>query len=221
MNQPTNDTNEPIRLILTPDEFAVLLLNTYQGGEYAYEEGETKTDAQKYQKRVLKEDIIKLQKGGDLFRLCNAMIEAMSHHEEPIRLRQENKLLRAYKKAHDDKKGNERDSIRALYLDEIRQEIRDDVRAECQDTEDSLRRNGVRYRACIDKLEKSQEHYKNNMVSKEAYEIMTAENYSLSNQLYELQMKTRKSSKQLMKEKLQKQMDDLENDSEDDTISSD
>jgi hypothetical protein len=221
MNQPTNDSREPINLILTPDEFAVLLLNTYQGGAYAYEEGETKTDSQKYQKRVLKEEITQLlaeNDSGSLKKLLNAMIEALFHIEEPTRLRQENKLLRAYKKEKDNKEenreANEKVNLRALLADDVKQEFREEIRAESKDKVESLLRNNARYRKHIEKLEKQGDHYKRNMISKDAYNILKAENEELSEQMYEIQTKNKKKSKQLAIEKLQEQLAD-------DTISSD
>lgn len=74
-------------------DFSERLLDFYREGEYAYEEGTTKTDKQKSMKLRLRKELDEVLDSKKLIR--EALTDTLNGIQEPVKLREENKQMRA------------------------------------------------------------------------------------------------------------------------------
>ena len=195
------------------DAIAIKLLDYYEEGMYAYEEGENKTDKQRNLKREFKTFVDDVMTDTRKNRGLKALQETLLSLTEGDRLRTEVKQLRHKVKVLDENKKGEQVLINTLYKEELKQEIKENFIRETQDDLLSSRRTNQKLLRHINQLEGRVDAGRNK-VDREMFDKIEKENYDLNTRLYEATKKKKKTPKELLREKLQRQMDELASDEE-------
>ena len=195
------------------DAIAIKLLDYYEEGMYAYEEGENKTDKQRNLKREFKTFVDDVMTDTRKNRGLKALQETLLSLTEGDRLRTENKQLRHKVKVLTEYEKGEKALVQTLFKDEFKQEIKDNFIRETQEDLQSSRKTNQKLLRHIYELESRLDAGRNN-VDKEMFDKVEKENYDLNTKLYEATKKKKKTPKELMREKLQRQMDELASDEE-------
>ncbi len=181
------------------DAVAIKLLDYYEDGEYAYEEGENKTDKQRNLKRDFKQCIVKFVNEPGCKAFIKAMQDTLIQLEEPARLRDENRMLREKVRSYEDKSNNYRDLVITTYRDEYYKEIKTKLDTELVENLESSRRINRKLMDRMCQVENQLSNYKDRP-SKESYEHLKEQNMKLNTQI----CKTMESKKQ--NEKLKKKL---------------
>ena len=199
------------------DAIAIKLLDYYEEGEYAYEEGENKTEKQRNLKREFKTFVDDIMTDTKKNRGLKAMQQTLLSLTDGDRLRAEVKQLRHKVKVLDENKKGEQVLINTLYKEELKQEIKDKYIRETSEDLQSSRRTNQKLLHHIYQLE-GRVDADRNKVDKELFDKIEKENYTLNTKLYEATKKKKKTPIQLAREKLQRQLDDLASDEEEEEI---
>ena len=195
------------------DAIAIKLLDYYEGGEYAYEEGGNKTEKQRNLKREFKTFVENSMKDTRKDRGVKALQETLLSLTDSDKLRTENKQLRHKVKVLTEYEKGEKALVQTLFKDEFKQEIKDNFIRETQDDLLSSRRTNQKLLRHINQLEGRVDAGRNK-VDREMFDKIEKENYDLNTRLYEATKKKKKTPKELLREKLQRQMDELASDEE-------
>ena len=195
------------------DAIAIKLLDYYEEGMYAYEEGENKTDKQRNLKREFKTFVDDVMTDTKKKRGLKALQETLLSLTEGDRLRTEVKQLRHKVKVLDENKKGEQVLINTLYKEELKQEIKEKYIRETSEDLQSSRRTNQKLLRHIYQLEGRLDAGRNK-VDREMFDKIEKENYDLNTRLYEATKKKKKTPKELLREKLQRQMDELASDEE-------
>ena len=107
------------------DAIAIKLLDYYEEGMYAYEEGENKTDKQRNLKREFKTFVENSMNDTRKERGLKALQETLLSLTDSDKLRTEVKQLRHKVKVLDENKKGEQVLINTLYKEELKQEIKE------------------------------------------------------------------------------------------------
>ena len=188
-------------------------MDYYEGGEYAYEEGGNKTEKQRNLKREFKTFVENSMKDTRKDRGVKALQETLLSLTDSDKLRTENKQLRHKVKVLTEYEKGEKALVQTLFKDEFKQEIKDNFIRETQDDLLSSRRTNQKLLRHINQLEGRVDAGRNK-VDREMFDKIEKENYDLNTRLYEATKKKKKTPKELLREKLQRQMDELASDEE-------
>lgn len=199
------------------DAIAIKLLDYYEEGMYAYEEGTNKTEKQRNLKREFKTFVDDIMTDTKKNRGLKAMQQTLLSLTDGDRLRAEVKQLRHKVKVLDENKKGEQVLINTLYKEELKQEIKDKYIRETSEDLQSSRRTNQKLLHHIYQLE-GRVDADRNKVDKELFDKIEKENYTLNTKLYEATKKKKKTPIQLAREKLQRQLDDLASDEEEEEI---
>lgn len=199
------------------DAIAIKLLDYYEEGMYAYEEGTNKTEKQRNLKREFKTFVDEGMKDPKKKRGLKALQETLLSMTDSDRLREENKQLRHKVKVLDEHKKGEQTLINTLYKEELKQQIKEKYIRETSEDLQSSRRTNQKLLHHIYQLE-GRVDADRNKVDKELFDKIEKENYTLNTKLYEATKKKKKTPIQLAREKLQRQLDDLASDEEEEEI---
>ncbi len=196
------------------DAIAIKLLDSFEGGDYAYEEGVKKTDKQKNLKRYFKNKIQELVKQNDNRNFFNALHEALvsitinERHSKLI------KELSEYKKRNEAKASGDKCYYETLHKERIREEERLKLDQEREERINGALKVNQLYRKAIEKLE----HQIDTKTNQHTQDMKKAQD-----KIYELQTsqyKAQKSKKALKREaervKFQQAMKQLESSDEED-----
>jgi|TARA_R110000824_G_scaffold350621_1_gene537565 hypothetical protein len=208
---------EKAKSVYCADAIAIKLLDYYEEGMYAYEEGENKTEKQRNLKREFKTFVDDAMTDTRKNRGVKALQETLLSLTDSDRLRTENKHLRHKVKVLTEYEKGEKELVQTLFKDEFKQEIKDNFIRETQEDLQSSRKTNQKLLRHIYELESRLDAGRNN-VDKEMFDKVEKENYDLNTKLYEATKKKKKTPKELMREKLQRQMDELDSDEEVETI---
>ena len=181
------------------DAVAIKLLDYYEDGEYAYEEGDKKTDKQRNLKRDFKQCIVKFVNDESCKSFTKAMQDTLIQIEEPARLRDENRMLREKVKGYEDKSNNYKDLVITTYREQYYKEIKSKLDAELVENLESSRRVNRKLMDRMCQVENQLSSYKDRP-SKESFEHLKEQNMKLNTQI----CKTMESKKQ--NEKLKKKL---------------
>jgi len=199
------------------DAIAIKLLDYYEEGMYAYEEGENKTDKQRNLKREFKTFVENSMNDTRKERGLKALQETLLSLTDSDKLRTEVKQLRHKVKVLDENKKGEQVLINTLYKEELKQEIKEKYIRETSVDLQSSRRTNQKLLRHIYQLE-GRVDADRNKVDREMFDKVEKENYALNTRLYEATKKKKKTPIQLAREKLQRQLDELASDEEVETI---
>ena len=199
------------------DAIAIKLLDYYEEGMYAYEEGENKTDKQRNLKREFKTFVENSMNDTRKERGLKALQETLLSLTDSDKLRTEVKQLRHKVKVLDENKKGEQVLINTLYKEELKQEIKEKYIRETSEDLQSSRRTNQKLLRHIYQLE-GRVDADRNKVDREMFDKVEKENYALNTRLYEATKKKKKTPIQLAREKLQRQLDELASDEEVETI---
>ena len=199
------------------DAIAIKLLDYYEEGMYAYEEGENKTDKQRNLKREFKTFVENSMNDTRKERGLKALQETLLSLTDSDKLRTEVKQLRHKVKVLDENKKGEQVLINTLYKEELKQEIKEKYIRETSEDLQSSRRTNQKLLRHIYQLE-GRVDADRNKVDREMFDKIEKENYALNTRLYEATKKKKKTPIQLAREKLQRQLDELASDEEVETI---
>ena len=195
------------------DAIAIKLLDYYEEGMYAYEEGENKTDKQRNLKREFKTFVENSMNDTRKERGLKALQETLLSLTDSDKLRTEVKQLRHKVKVLDENKKGEQVLINTLYKEELKQEIKEKYIRETSEDLQSSRRTNQKLLRHIYQLE-GRVDADRNKVDREMFDKVEKENYALNTRLYEATKKKKKTPIQLAREKLQRQLDELASDEE-------
>jgi len=189
---------KPINFTFDLDAAAITLLDHYEGGEYAYEDGAKKTDKQRNLKRDFKACLDNMTEHNELFRktFCQAINELFTTCDvtRVDRLKEENKTLRNKLK----KVEEERDNRKACYLaqeqDNWREHYFTNMRNNDADTINTLRKSIKACREDIAQL-KEYKHLYETAPKKEELNALRDINQRLTSDLYKMRQQLNKKSK--------------------------
>ncbi len=179
------------------DAIAIKLLDYYEEGQYAYEEGDKKTDKQRNLKRDFKQCIVKFMNDEGCKSFTKAMQDTLVQIEEPARLRDENRMLREKVRGYEDKSNNYKDLVITTYRDEYYKEIKSKLDAELVENLESSRRINRKLMDRMCQVENKLSSYKDRP-SKESYEHLKSQNMKLNEQICKT-MQTKKQDEKLKK----------------------
>ena len=167
------------------------LLDFYRDGEYAYEEGVVKTDKQKQMKLRLRKEIDEGLEGKKL--LKEALTDGLNGLQEPIKLREENKQMRAKVLRLEDYLAGTKACAEAKLKDEIRKEVRAETRKSCEERMTALENNARKYKTKLEHLYNNQQEAKDRIPRAEHERMIKA-----NDELFEMiNTKYKKSKKQI------------------------
>lgn len=200
------------------DAIAIKLLDYYEDGEYAYEEGQNKTDKQRNLKRDFKNCIIKFMEETSCKSFFKAMQDTLIQVEEPTRLRNENKVLRQKVKSFEANSNNYKDLVITTYKEEYYNEIKSKLdRKLVEDLESSRRIN----RKLMDRMCELEKQYSKlkNRPTEESYEELKRQNYQLNAQVNKNLQNKKQQEKLKKKLALEEQLKKLmESDEEEEEV---
>ena len=172
-------------------DFSERLLDFYKEGEYAYEEGTNKTDKQKQMKFRLKKEIDEGLEGKKL--LKEALTDGLNGLQEPIKLREENKQMRAKILRLEEYLDGRKACAEAKFKDDIRKEVRAETRKGCEERMTALENNARKYKAKMEYLYNNQQEVKDRIPREEHERVVKA-----NDELFEMiNTKYKKSKKQI------------------------
>lgn len=189
---------KPINFTFDLDAAAITLLDYYQGGEYAYEEGEKKTDKQRNLKRDFKICLDNMAEHPELMKktFCEAINDLFTACDvtRVNRLKEENKNLRT----QNNKLQGEKDNRKACYLAQEQDDWREDfftkMRGDDAATINTLRKSIKACREDIQQL-KEYKHLYETAPKKEEINAFKEINQQLTSDLYKMRQQLNKKSK--------------------------
>lgn len=190
------------------DAVAIKLLDYYEDGQYSYEEGEKKTDKQRNLKRDFKQCIVKFMNDESCKAFFKAMQDTLIQLEEPARLRDDNRHLRQKLKVFEDKQDNYKDLIITTYKDEYYKEIKQTLDRQLVEDLESSRRINRKLMDRMCQVESKLTQLKDRP-SKESYEQLKQQNYTLNKQINENLQSKKQDAKLKKKLELEAQLQKL------------
>jgi len=186
--------------VVNADAVAIKLLDYYEGGIYAYDESENKTDKQRNLKRDFKQCIVKFMNDPSCKAFVKAMQDTLIELEEPTRLRNENRKLREKVQALEDKDHNYKDLIITTYKEEYYKEIKEKMDKQLVEDLESSRRINRKLMDRMCQVENQLSSYKERP-SVESYNMLKKQNMELNSQIN--QHLQNKKQKEKLKKKLE------------------
>ena len=199
------------------DALSIKLLDYYEDGEYAYEEGVNKTVKQRNLKRSLKDGITEFNNNSSGKVLIAAIHGGLCSLIEPSKLRTENNLLRKKIKQFDDKDSKCEALAYTLYKDEIYNRVKEEQDQMLVENLESSRIVNRKFMDVITDLELKLSD-RENYVPKDKYKALEAENRQLTSDIAKNQKTNRMSKKEKKMLELKKQMALLEESSDEEDI---
>lgn len=192
------------------------LMDFYEGGQYAYEEGQVKTDKQKNIKRDLKQSLEEHIGNNSNKRFYKAWSDWAKEYQEPERLRKDNIELRAKVKSLEEANSKEKEVIRATHIDTIREEERENVREEYREYKVHRDNNSLKYQAALDRQELIIKQYTEDRVSRSEYNSVKERWIASEGRFAEIskEIKRYKKCKKCKKKKKKKEVSSSESESE-------
>ncbi len=189
---------KPINLTFDLDAAAITLLDHYRDGEYAYEDGEKKTDKQRNLKREFKTCLDNMAEHNELFRksFCEAINELFNLCDTTRinRLKEENKTIRNKLNKLQEEKDNRKACYLAQEQDDWRHVFFTKMRGDDADTINTLRKS---IKACREEIQqlKDYKHLYETAPKKEELNSLRQINQQLTGDLYNLKRELNKKSK--------------------------
>jgi DNA repair ATPase RecN len=172
-------------------DFSERLLDFYKEGEYAYEEGTTKTEKQKQMKFRLRKELDEGLEGKKL--LKEALTAGLNGLQEPIKLREENKQMRSKILRLEEWCDGVKSCGEAKFKDEIRKEVRAETKKACEERMTALENNARKYKTKLEHLYNNQQEVKDRIPRAEHERVVKA-----NDELFDMiNTKYKKSKKQI------------------------
>ena len=175
-------------------DFSERLLDFYREGEYAYEEGTTKTDKQKSMKLRLRKELDEVLDSKKLIR--EALTDTLNGIQEPVKLREENKQMRAKILKLEEYISGVKTCADAKFKDEIRKEVRAETKKACEERMTALENNARRYKTKLEHLYNNQQEVKDR-IPREEHERAVKANDELFDMINKKYKKVKKQIKTL------------------------
>ena len=197
------------------DALAIKMLDHYNDGELAYEEGTNKTIKQRNMKRYIKDHLITMSKDSSKNGFLNAFYDTAMDFAQPAKLRNENTLLKKKLQIYETRDCNYEALAMTLYKDEIYKRVKEEQDHKLlQNLEDSRWVN--RQQAdIINRLEQSAQNQRD-YVPKEKYSELAEKNAELTLEIAKNKKQHKMTAKQKKMAELKRQMALLESSDEED-----
>ncbi len=189
---------KPITYTFDVDAAAITLLEYYREGEFAYVDGEKKTDKQRNLKREFKTCLDNMAEHNELFRksFCEAINELFNLCDTTRinRLKEENKTIRNKLNKLQEEKDNRKACYLAQEQDDWRHVFFTKMRGDDADTINTLRKS---IKACREEIQqlKDYKHLYETAPKKEELNSLRQINQQLTGDLYNLKRELNKKSK--------------------------
>ncbi len=189
---------KPINFTFDVDAAAITLLEQYRDGEFAYEDGEKKTDKQRNLKRDFKACLDNMAEKPELFRktFCEALNDLFITCDTTRvnRLKEENKTIRNKLKKMEEAQDNRKACYLAQEQDNWREYYFTNMRTEDANTIGTLRKSIKVCREEIQQL-KDYKHLYETAPKKEDIDSYKDMNQRLTSDLYNMRQQLSKKSK--------------------------
>lgn len=189
---------KPVEFTFDLDAAAITLLDHYRDGEFAYEEGEKKTDKQRNLKRDFKTCLDNMAQHPELMKktFCEALNDlfTMCDVTRINRLKEENKTLRKQRDTLQEEKDNRKACYLAQEQDDWRHEYFTNMRHNDADTINTLRKS---IKVCREEIEELKDYKRlyNQAPKKEDLDNLINTNRDLNTKLYKANQLLNKKSK--------------------------
>lgn len=189
---------KPFTYTFDVDNAAITLLEYYQDGEYAYEDGAKKTEKQRNLKRDFKTCLDNMVENNELFRktFCEAINELFIACDTTRinRLKEELKTIRTQRDKLQEADNNRKACYHAQEQDNWRDEYFTNMRNDDADTINTLRKSIKICREEIAQLKDYRQLYET-APKKEELNALREVNQQLTNDLYKMRQQQSKKSK--------------------------
>ena len=189
---------KPINFTFDLDAAAITLLDHYRDGEFAYEDGEKKTDKQRNLKRDFKACLDNMAEHNELFRktFCEALNDLFTTCDvtRVTRLKEENKTLRNQRDTLQEEKDNRKACYHAQEQDAWRDQYFATLRENDAQTINTLRNSIKQCRKDVDELNDYKRLY-NQAPKQEDLDNLRDINRDLNSKLFKANQQLNKKSK--------------------------
>ena len=196
------------------DAAAIRILDLAEDGLYSYSSSDKLTDKQKNLKRDVKKILQEWVTKETKKTAAKLIIDALINLNAPTVLREENARLKKKCEIFEEKEGNFKEAASAIYKDELKEQLRQELDRDREEAIESSRRVN---RKLMDHIKVMEDRLASSKagVSEEEYQKLRDQNLQLNEIIVELREKTSLSKKALEIEKILK----LEKSSSEDNIS--
>ena len=199
------------------DALTIKMLDHYNDGELAYEEGKNKTIKQRNAKRYIKDNLIELGKEANKNLFLHALYDSIMNFAQPTKLRNENILLKKKLAIYETRDANYEALAITLHKDEIYKRVKEEQDKQLlQNLEDSRWVNR-KLMDTIEKLERNAQA-RADYVSKEKYSEVVEKNAELTLEIAKNKKQHKMTAKQKKMAELKRQMALLESSDEEEEI---
>ena len=186
------------------DALSVKMLDYYDDGVLAYEEGTNKTVKQRNMKRYIKDNLITMNKDASKNVFLNAFYDTTMEISQPTKLREENTLLKKKIKIYETRDENYEALAMTLHKEEIYKRVKSEMDQQLLKNLEDSRWVNRQQSDIIGKLERSLSQ-KAGYVSKEKYSELAERNAELTLEIHENKKKHKMSAREKKRAALEKQ----------------
>ena len=186
------------------DALSVKMLDYYDDGVLAYEEGTNKTVKQRNMKRYIKDNLITMNKDASKNVFLNAFYDTTMEISQPTKLREENTLLKKKIKIYETRDENYEALAMTLHKDEIYKRVKSEMDQQLLQNLKDSRWVNQQQSDIIGKLEKSLSE-KSNYVPRERLQELQEHNHKLTCEIQKNKKQHKMSAKEKKRAALEKQ----------------